>query len=167
MLTAALVADHEAAGTVRTTTAVTVIEGGVKANVLPAEARALTNHRINYGDTIEGVIAHVREVIDDPRVEVRELRGDEVSRLSDPSDPSFTTLARALREVHPEVVVVPSLFVAATDARDYEGISANIYRLSLFFVTSEDAPRYHGVDERISRDDYAAMIQVYGRLLRS
>ena len=39
------------ASMLRTTTAVTIIEGGVKANVLPIRARAVVNHRILPGET--------------------------------------------------------------------------------------------------------------------
>ena len=41
----------------RTTTAVTIIRGGIKSNVLPSEASAVVNHRIHPADTIETVIA--------------------------------------------------------------------------------------------------------------
>ena len=43
----------------RTTTAATIFEGGVKDNVLPAHARAVVNFRIKPGDTVEDVLAHV------------------------------------------------------------------------------------------------------------
>ena len=45
----------------RTTTAATIFEGGVKDNVLPAYARAVVNFRIKPGDTVDHVLAHVDE----------------------------------------------------------------------------------------------------------
>ncbi len=54
----------------RTTTAVTVIEGGVRDNVLPTSARAVVNFRILPGDSIEGVEAHVRDTVNDTRVKI-------------------------------------------------------------------------------------------------
>ncbi|PRP91429.1 Succinyl-diaminopimelate desuccinylase [Enhygromyxa salina] len=163
----ALLASPSTAGGVRTTTAVTVIEGGVKANVLPSTARALVNHRINAGDTVDEVLAHVKAAVDDPRVEVSLVVGNEVPRISDADAPAFSTVARALREVHSEVVVAPGLFVAATDARHYEDVAAQIYRLSAFFITKDDVARYHGVDERLSLEDFAGMIQFYGRVMQA
>lgn len=155
------------ASTVRTTTAVTVIEGGVKANVLPTSARALVNHRINHGDTVDEVVAHVRAAVDDPRVSVTLVDGNEVSPISAADDPAFTTIARALREVYPEVTVAPGLFVAAADARHYVGVARQVYRQSAFFLGKQDIPRYHGVDERLALSDYAGMIQFYGRIMQS
>jgi carboxypeptidase PM20D1 len=167
IMTRALLAAPTTASSVRTTTAVTVIEGGVKANVLPTRARALVNHRINAGDTVEGVLAHVREAVDDPRVQVTLVVGNEVPPISDAEAPAFTTIARALREVHPEVLVAPGLFVAATDSRHYLGVAKQIYRLSAFFITKDDVPRYHGIDERLSLEHYAGMIQFYARIMQS
>ena len=58
---------------VRTTTAATMIEGGIKENVLPARARAVVNFRIKPGDTIDKVLSHVKTAIADPRVTVKLL----------------------------------------------------------------------------------------------
>ncbi|MEX0582719.1 MAG: M20/M25/M40 family metallo-hydrolase, partial [Sneathiella sp.] len=51
---------------VRTTTAVTIAEGGTKDNVLPSQASATINFRLLPGTSIQDVIDHVRNVIDDP-----------------------------------------------------------------------------------------------------
>ena len=56
---------------IRTTTAVTIFQAGTKDNVLPSRARAVVNFRISPGDSISHVVAHVRRVVDDARVEVR------------------------------------------------------------------------------------------------
>ncbi|MCA9696441.1 MAG: M20/M25/M40 family metallo-hydrolase [Myxococcales bacterium] len=167
VLEAVLLGEQDTAPTVRTTTAVTVIEGGVKANVLPTRARALINHRLNAGDSIADVVAHVTAVVDDPRVVVSVVEGSEVSRISSADAPAFTALARALREVYPEITVAPGLFVAAADARHYEGVAQQVYRISPFFLSREDVPRYHGTDERLDEEVYVQMIQYYGRLLQT
>jgi carboxypeptidase PM20D1 len=57
---------------VRTTTASTVFHAGVKDNVLPSEAYALVNFRLLPGDTIAGVLSHVRQVVADDGVELGE-----------------------------------------------------------------------------------------------
>src|SRR5690606_7030667 len=59
-LAAPWVADSPALTAVlRTTTAVTMLEGSPKANVLPAEARAIVNFRSMPGETGETVRDHV------------------------------------------------------------------------------------------------------------
>ncbi|MEM6264436.1 MAG: M20/M25/M40 family metallo-hydrolase, partial [Bacteroidota bacterium] len=52
---------------IRTTAATTMIQGGVKDNILPTVATAKVNFRILPGQTIEEVVAHATEVIDDER----------------------------------------------------------------------------------------------------
>jgi len=47
---------------IRTTCAVTMIEGGVKPNQLPQSARAVANFRVLPGDTVAGGLAHARAV---------------------------------------------------------------------------------------------------------
>ena len=44
----------------RTTTAPTMFNAGVKVNALPQQAEAVINFRIRPGDSVEGVLAHVR-----------------------------------------------------------------------------------------------------------
>lgn len=56
---------------IRTTTAPTIFEAGVKENVLPTKARAVVNFRILNGNSISGVIDHVRRTVDDARVQVK------------------------------------------------------------------------------------------------
>ena len=53
---------------VRTTTALTMINAGVKENVVPQRAEAKVNFRLLPGDTAEGVVEYIREVINDPLV---------------------------------------------------------------------------------------------------
>ncbi|NVB37513.1 M20/M25/M40 family metallo-hydrolase [Pseudenhygromyxa sp. WMMC2535] len=166
VLLAVLLGDETTAATVRTTTAVTVIEGGVKANVLPSHASAKINHRLNYGDTVQDVMDHVIEVIDDPRVSVSLVAGNEVSRLSSTDAPAFEQLARSLREARPEIAVAPTLFVGASDARHYEAVAEQIYRISPFIMDEADVARFHGFDERLREEDFMAMIQFYGRLMQ-
>ena len=66
-----LTASPETAAMVRTTTAPTIFHAGVKENVLPIQVRAIVNFRIRPGETRETVAAHVKEIVADPRVEVR------------------------------------------------------------------------------------------------
>ena len=57
-----------------TTTALTMLQSGVKSNVMPTVATAVVNFRVLPGDTIEAVTEHARTVIDNPAVEVS-IRG--------------------------------------------------------------------------------------------
>ncbi|WP_338867670.1 M20 family peptidase [Myxococcus stipitatus] len=153
---------------VRTTTAVTVFEGGVKDNVLPSDARAVVNFRILPGDSVEGVLAHVRKTVDDSRVEVGTLAfQSEPSPVSPTHSDSWRQLERSVRQVFPQVVVSPYLNVAATDSRHFVGLSDNIYRFFPVHLQREDLARVHGQDERIAVPTYLDAVRFYAQYLRN
>ena len=152
---------------VRTTTAVTIFQAGTKDNVLPSQARAVVNFRILPGDRIADVLAHVRRVIDDPRVEVR-LGGRfsaEPSAVSSTRSESYRTLERAIRRVAPEALVSPYLVVVVSDSRYYAGLCANVFRFLPLRLTAADLPRMHGTDERLAIRDYERGIRIYRELM--
>src|SRR5258708_11728279 len=109
---------------VRTTAAITQVEGGVKDNVLPAEARAVVNFRILPGDTIAGVEEHVRRTVADPRVTVTAFgqTASEPSAESSAASPAFQLLARTVRETLPGVLAAPTLLSASTATRHYAAL---------------------------------------------
>jgi carboxypeptidase PM20D1 len=152
---------------VRTTTAVTMFHAGTKDNVLPSSAKASVNFRILPGDRIASVVEHLREVVDDDRVQVR-IAGRfsaEPSNVSSTDSESFRTLERAILNVSPGVVVAPYLVLVVTDARYYSELSRSVFRFLPLRLTSRDLERMHGVDERISVHEYERAIRTYHQLI--
>lgn len=142
----------------RTTTAPTMLESGVKSNVLPQEAQAVVNFRIKPGDTGQDVLDHLSSVISDKRVELRSLeRIDPISASSSESR-IFETIVRSIRQVDPEILVAPGLMLALTDSRHYAPLSENIYRFTALRMGPADLLRLHGRDERITISNYAEVV---------
>ena len=151
---------------VRTTTAVTMIDGGVKENVLPASVTATVNFRIRPGETMEDVIEHVRNTIEDDAITItKRPQGINPSPVSSSHSPEFQLLQRTIRQVYPDVIVVPGMVIGATDARYYSRISKNVFRFAPFRVGTEDFRGVHGTDERIAVDGYLNMIRFYVHLI--
>jgi carboxypeptidase PM20D1 len=65
----------------------------------------------------------------------------------------------------PEAIVAPSLVVAATDTRHYEGIADDIYRFLPFVLGPDDTRGIHGIDERIPVEGYKDCVRFYVQLL--
>jgi carboxypeptidase PM20D1 len=151
---------------VRTTTAVTMIDGGVKANVLPREASARVNFRLLPGDTSDAVIAHVRAAIDDPEIDIVAEEATEASPVADVHSDAYALLAAQIHESVPDAVVAPSLVVGATDSRHYAQVSENAFRFLPVRIESDDFERVHGRDERISVESYNQAIDFLERLVR-
>jgi carboxypeptidase PM20D1 len=151
----------------RTTTAATMISGGVKENVLPSSARAVVNFRILPGDSVATVLEHVRRVVDDPRIGVAALDGAQEPSPESPVDtPSFALLERTIRAVYPDAAVAPYLTIGGTDSRHYDKISANIYRFTPFVGDKDDLARIHGTNERAAVEYYIHAVQFFVELLR-
>lgn len=151
----------------RTTTAMTILHAGNKDNVLPGRAEAVVNFRILPGDTAQTVQAHVKRVIADEGIEVEPVGvAFDPSGVSSPEAPAFALIARTVREVFPDSMVAPGLMLAASDARHFQPVADNAYRFMPIRFKSEDLPRVHGTDERISAAQLADMVRFYHRLLQ-
>lgn len=147
--------------TVRTTLAPTMIHGGVAPNVLAANGEVVVNSRILPGDTIDDVLAHVRDVIDDPGIELRCDDCREPSAVSSVDDEGFTVVRRAIAHVFPEAIVVPCLTVGGTDARHYGGVSRQAYRFLPIRMRAADRSRLHGTDEQTTVEGFADAVRFY------
>jgi len=154
---------------IRTTTAVTMIQGGYKDNIMPRKAEALVNFRLMPGDTIASVCDFVRKVIGDPRVEIEvpEGAGWESPPQTDTDSQAFQGLSRVIRQVYPDAAVAPYLTLAVTDSHHYTGICSRIFRFTPFLLNETELERVHGVNERISLTNLERMVQFYHLLLRA
>jgi carboxypeptidase PM20D1 len=133
---------------------------------LPGKAEAVVNFRILPGDTSETVLAHVKRVVADERIEVQVLgTAVEASRLSSSDADAYRLLERSIREIFPDAMVAPSLVVVGTDSKHFEGVADNVYRFMPVRFKPADLALPHGTNERISVDQLADMVRFYHRLL--
>ena len=169
MVTRVVSGTAEGNALVRTTTAATMFEGSPKDNVLPSRARAVVNFRILTGDTVEGVKAHVRRVIDDDRVTISACGPlpFEASPITDTSSWSYRTLRRTVLEIFPDALTVPSLLVSGTDSRYFLPYAANVLRFTPIPIGAGDVGRFHGTNERIREADLGRAVAFYLRLIRN
>lgn len=154
---------------IRTTHAATMINGGIKDNVLPALVTAKINFRLLPGDSIDSVMAYVNKVFNDPRVEVKvdEANGGwEASQVSPVNTPAYLSLELVTRQIFDNVSVAPFVFLAATDSRHYQPICKNIFKFSPFMLTADEQHGIHGVNERISQKSLVDMVAFYMRVMR-
>jgi carboxypeptidase PM20D1 len=177
----------------RSTAAPTIISGGVKDNILPRQARAVINCRIFPGDTVESVIEHVTQAIANPQVKIQPYSGGNRPQPdgktpitagspspspatsfgynpttgTDARSAGFHQLDRTIRQVFPGVLVAPYLMTGASDARHYRELSANIFRFSPVLMDKTDFGRVHGVNERLSLDNCAKMVEFFVQWIKN
>ena len=149
-----------------TTTAPTIIDGGVKNNVIPTVAEATINFRILPGETIESTQKHIENTISE------KIKVEQVGFLTNPSPVSgidseaFKTLEKTIRDMFPSSVVVPGLVGGGTDARYFYDISDDVYRFYPIRLGPNSLSRFHGIDEKISKDNYKEIIEFSYHLIK-
>ena len=152
----------------RTTTAVTMLSGSPKDNVLPVEAIAGVNFRLLPGDTALGVREQVERIIDDPRVEVRfKYPARESSPVSPIDGPAFALVQRTIGELFLGSITAPFLTVGGTDCRHYEGVTQGLYRFAPFPFGRADLKLPHGIDERVAVASLPDAVRFYARLIEN
>jgi carboxypeptidase PM20D1 len=153
---------------VRTTTAPTIVQGGVKDNVLPTSARGVVNFRVLPGESIASVMGFVAQAIADDRVVVSKLEHSlsEPAPFSSTEHSGYKIIGAMLHELYPDAVVVPGIMNGATDSRHFLGLASDTYRFLPTVLLKSDLPRVHGTDERASVTDMATMVRAYRRIIR-
>jgi len=152
----------------RTTTAATIFQGGVKDNVLPNKARAVVNFRIFPGDSIASVVEHVRSVVDDEQIVLTPSEKQrEPSDVTSTDGEAWALLSGTVRQVYREAVAAPYLIAGGTDSRHFREISDGVFGFMPVRAEIADVKRAHGNDERLSVDSYLEGIGFYAQLIRN
>jgi carboxypeptidase PM20D1 len=169
LITRKLAAGPATNAAIRTTTAPTIISGGAKDNVLPIEALATVNFRLLPGDSSAAVLRRVREIINDPLVQVRPLAaGQEASPVSRTDNAAFGALHRTIKSVFPQALVAPYTVLGATDARTYAHLCPQAtYRFSPLFMDQKAIDSMHGTNERLRTTAYPQVVRFYAALIRN
>jgi carboxypeptidase PM20D1 len=153
----------------RTTTAPTIIRGGEKDNVLPSGATATVNFRLLPGDSVAAILRRVREIINDPLVQVKMVgEGRAASPVSGTDNAAFAALHRTIKSVFPQALVAPYVVVGATDARAYASLCPQAtYRFMPVLMDQAAIESLHGTNERLRPGAYQQAIRFYAALIRN
>jgi len=151
---------------VRTTVAFTQMEGSTARNVIPTEARLVSNMRLNPEDTVESALDYLRKTVKDDRIEITALEGFQPSPISETDCPAWDKVAAAVAETWKGCVVAPYLMVQCSDSRHYRELSNHVYRFSAMDLTAEERRTIHGNNERVRLDCAMRAVEFYIRLMK-
>ena len=156
------------AAMLRTTIAMTQLEGSNADNILPSEVCAIINLRLLKPWTIETAAAYVKKAINDERVNisVHGLATDPVAANGSFREKGWQELEKAINETYPGIPVLPFIMIATTDSRHYEKIADKIYRFGPHILDPKDMGGVHGHDERISIENLNRGLTFYSTLMR-
>ena len=151
----------------RTTVAFTQMEGSSARNVIPPEAKMVSNMRLNPADSVESALNYLRKTVGDESVEITALESFEPSRISRTDCEGWDKVSAAVAATWPGCIVSPYLMVQCSDSRHYGAISDKVYRFSAMDLTSEERATIHGNNERIRLEGLCKAVEFYIRLMKS
>ena len=149
----------------RTTVAFTQASASKAPNVIPPDAKIISNIRLNPADSIDGAVEYIKKTIKDDSIELVPFDAMEPSRISVTDCPEWNKVASAVASTWRGCIVSPYLMVQCSDSRYYGRISDKVYRFSAMDLTSEERATIHGNNERIRVDCALRAVEFYIRLL--
>uniref|UniRef100_A0A3P8TSM7 Peptidase M20 domain containing 1, tandem duplicate 1 n=1 Tax=Amphiprion percula TaxID=161767 RepID=A0A3P8TSM7_AMPPE len=154
---------------VRTTTAVTMFNAGVKVNVIPSLAEAHVNLRIHSAQSLQEVLDLIHATVADQRVKIELVEGFDPLPVSSADEKSFgyQIIKKTVLDIFPTVTVAPGICVGNTDSRHFKDLTSNIYRFAPAWFKPGDPQRFHGINERISKKNYEEFVVFFFNLIQN
>jgi acetylornithine deacetylase/succinyl-diaminopimelate desuccinylase-like protein len=140
---------------IRMTVAPTMINGGVKENIIPSDCEAVFDCRILPGQTtaeVQSAISGLLGAIDREKIALEVIQAQEPSE-SPVETPLYDLIANVLREFEPNCGVTPMLMTGGTDSRFFRKMGSVCYGFQPKLPEAQYdkiITREHGIDERIS-----------------
>lgn len=151
---------------VRTTTAFTQMRGSKGANVIPAHASMVSNHRIMPGETVDSVVKHITRAVNDDKVQISVISGCNPSVVSRTDCEAYERVRSSVAETWTDAIVSPYLMVACSDSRHWGEISDKVYRFSAMALSKEERGMIHGNDERIPLETISRTVEFFTRIIK-
>lgn len=149
---------------IRTTLVPTILQSGIKDNVIPTIAKATINLRLLPGDRSEDIINKIKTLIDDERVSVTPTGTPvEASQVTSKEGTGFKKVESTIKQSLPGVLSSTFLMIGATDSRFFTEVSPNILKFSPMI----DPIGFHGIDERVSVESYQTALWFFENLMRN
>lgn len=150
----------------RTTCAVTRMEGSKAFNVIPPQAKVGMNLRLIGKDTTERAKAYLEKAIRNSGIHVQIVEGRNPSTESDTCCEEWGRLCQAVADTWQQALVSPYLMMACSDSWYYCKITDRIYKFSAMKLSGEERGMIHGNNERVPVATLVKCAEFYVRLMK-
>lgn len=165
-----IVKNYEKSGSgnamIRTTFVPTIINAGIKDNVVPTLATAIVNFRLLPGDSSKNIIQKVKEIINDERVVLKDFNREfspEATPTASTETAAFKSIDSIIKKSYQGILTTPFLMIGGTDSKHFYGVSNNIFK----FSPMQDPIGFHTIDEQVSIESYRHSLWFFEQLMRS
>jgi acetylornithine deacetylase/succinyl-diaminopimelate desuccinylase-like protein len=151
--------DHALAEEIRPRTKMTIaptmIQGGIKENIIPSDCEAVFDCRILPGQDVNKTFNLIKDLLKDVGLEklsfefIQKHDGSE----STTETPLYNTITTVLREFEPKCGITPTLTTGGTDSRFFRETGSICYGYQPMIPDEPNdqlEKRMHGIDERIT-----------------
>ena len=136
----------------RNTATPTMLSAGQEVNVMPATASAMVDGRVLPGQRPEDLIDELREIIDDPGIEIRLVHGAPATSNHPPDSELWTTIQQVIKR-RAGLPTLATMIPGFTDGSNFCRLGARWYGFSPLWIEPDSglefAELFHGYDERI------------------
>lgn len=157
--------DSETAAMVRTTYALTQLEGSKAHNVIPKQAKATVNVRVDPSESVQEAFARIKSYFDD-ETQFRLADENEPSPIAPFDDEVFDYLRRIIHSVYPEAGIAPYVQSSCSDARHFHRICPHVYRFAGILFKGNQRALIHGQNENLDVESYKRGVGFYIELMR-
>ena len=146
----------------RTSVVPTVINAGIRRNVIPSEASAILDIRMLPDENLEEFYDKLKNVINDPRIEIIP---EKIYRPAAPpskiDNEMFQTLESVAKKMNPNATILPIMITAASDMAQVRAKGMQCYGIGPARTIEEINSGYgaHGDNERVSEEAFVEMVK--------
>jgi len=139
----------------RDTISPTMLQAGIRPNVIPSEARGVINVRLLPGNMASALLAKLTQLVNDPQIrfEIQTGAGEAAPSSSLTTD-LYDEITRTTKQQFTGAVAIPFMSPGATDSYPLRMRSVQAYGLMPFPLTENDFLRMHSDDERIPLESF-------------
>lgn len=146
----------------RDTATPTMLQAGIRQNVVPSEARGVLNIRLLPGNQLDPLIAKLKQLVNDPQIRFEtQANGGEAAPSSSLETDLYATIKAVSAQEFGGAPVVPYMSTGATDSARLRMRNVQAYGLDPFPLTEDDLMRMHADNERIPIESFRKGIQFY------